>query len=239
MRTRAGFTLLELLLAVTIMAVVTSVAYMTFSAATNAWVRGTRMAEGLHHADYVIDQLVMGLRSAYSPETRKPDEKYGFSIDDDGDGEQARDRISWTKLGGALVGNTAQYAGTPHRVEVTVAEDEDSGSVGFAVRSWRLDGHPEDFDPEEEVERVFLSPRVVGFNCRMKDPDQAEDEDDEIDWIDEWEFSNKVPYVVEVTLYVDPGMGEADAVEVKRIVEIPMAEMTWNPVVTGGGKNPK
>lgn len=240
MRARAGFTLLELLLAVTIMAIVTTVAYLTFSAATSAWMRGTQMADGLHHADYVIDQLAMGLRSAYSPETRKPDEKYGFMISDDGNGENAHDVIGWTKLGGALVGNTAEYAGAPHRVEVTVTEDQESGRSGFAVRSWRLDGHPEDFDPQEEVEFVYLSPRVTGFNCRMQDPEQEEDaEDDEIEWIDDWEFSNRVPYAVELTLYVEPGVKDAETVEVRRIVEIPMAEMSWNPVVTDGGKNAK
>ncbi|NQU43904.1 hypothetical protein HQ520_11515, partial [bacterium] len=55
-------------------------------------------------------------------------------------------------------------------------------------------GQPEDFDPEDpdQVEQVFLSGRITGFNCRAA----YQRIDDEIEWFDEWEETNKLPTIV-------------------------------------------
>ena len=69
---RSGITLVELLLAITLMAIIASVTYFSFEAGTRAWRTGTEVANNLHHADYVLEQLVMGLRSAYYPDAARP-----------------------------------------------------------------------------------------------------------------------------------------------------------------------
>jgi prepilin-type N-terminal cleavage/methylation domain-containing protein len=215
-----GFTLLEILLSVMILSVVATVTFMTFSAATTAWQRGSKLTDNLHHGDYVMHQLVMGLRSTYYPE--RIDGAYGFLHEDDGDGETARDVISWVKVGGALIGRNSQISETPHRVEFFLDTDEDGDDV-VAVRSWRLYGQDEDFDPES-IDPVFLSRRVVGFNCRMA---WEFDDEGDIDWLDEWEETNRVPTVVEISLYVEPTVPGEDPVEMKRVIGLRVGALAW------------
>ena len=216
-----GFTLLELMLAVTILSLVTTVTYMTFSTVIKAWQRGAQLTEALHHGDFVVEQLVAGLRSAYYPESKQKDSKYGFWQDDDGDDESAADEISWVAIGSALIGKENVYFGSPHRVKVTVEEDEE-GRSAVAVRSWRVKGQDEDFEPED-VEPVFLSTKILGMNCRTA----YQMEEDELDWLDEWEETNKVPKYVEVTLFMEP-LGEyEDAIEIKRLIKISAGDLCW------------
>ena len=220
-RLRSGFTLLELLLAVSILAVVTAVTFMTFSVVTKAWKRGSDLVDDLHHGDFVIDQLVMGLRSMYYSDRAVTPYEYGFQLQDNGDGPNESDKISWVAIGGALVGQSCPFADAPHRIEFSVVQDENGKPVA-AVRAWRLYGQSEDFDPEEDVEPVFLSRRVVGFNCRPAYPFRKTT-DDEIEWLDDWEYSNTVPTVVEVTLYLAPLDKGEEPIAVKRVVGIPVA----------------
>ncbi len=229
---RSGLTLIELILSVSILAMVAGVAYFSFDAGVRAWRAGTELADSLHHADYVLEQIVMGLRSSYYPDTGKSAGSYGFVLTDDGDGAEARDTMSWVKLGSALVGTEAPFAGIPHRVEVGVRDADEvapsdaaaGAGSGFAVRAWRIDNQPEDFDPGA-VPPVFLTPRVVGLNCRVLSNEQTDE--DELKWDDEWEDTNRVPFAVEVSLYLQPPREDDEPIQVQRIVEIPLALLSW------------
>ncbi len=225
----SGMTLVELILAVGLMAIIATVAFLGYNAAVRAWRSGTELSNSLHQGDYIMEQLVMGLRSAY---WRKAG-GYGFMLTDDGDGPSARDSIQWTKLGTALVGADAPYAGMPHAVEVSIRDVEDARGkmhTGLAVRSWRLDLQQSDFDVEQ-VPAVLLSTRVVGFNCRTLDINQPSamvaGEKPELQWSDGWSFSNRLPYVVEITLFLQPLEEGKDPLEMKRIVRLPMADQSW------------
>lgn len=220
---RRGFTLLELLLAVAIMAGVSVVTYLTFSTVVRAWQKGMVLADNLHHGDFAADQLMMALRSAYYPDAVK-DDSYGLWMEDEGEGDGVGDTISWVKLGSSLVGDHCPFAGSPHRVKVTLEEDED-GKEGLAVRAWQLLGVEDDFDPDE-IEPLVLSTRVTGLNIRFQDPESEEGED-EIEWIDEWEDTNRIPRVVELTVYTEPLAKGEDPVEIKRIIAIPTAPLSW------------
>lgn len=216
-----GFTLLEVLLAVAILSLVSTVTYFTFSTVVTGWRRGQALVDHLHHGDFVIEQLTMALRSAYFPDTGGKSTGYGFILEGNGsDG----DRISWVKLGSAMVGKDCPFAGTPHRVEFFVDQNEEGESVA-AVKAWRLDGQQEDFDPDHDVEPVFLSRQVSGFNCRTIMEDDVDDEGD-IDWQDEWDYTNDLPLAVEITLFLAPIDEGEDHVELSRIVEIPVAYLS-------------
>lgn len=214
-----GFTLLELMLAVAILAVVSSVTYLTFSTAVTGWRRGMALTDSLHHGDYIAEQLAMGLRSAFFR-----NREHGFVLEDDGDGPDARDKLSWVKLGGSLVGKDCPFMGSPHRVEFTIV-DGDKGPEA-AVKAWRLAGQMDDFDPEE-LEFLPLSRRITGCNFRLA---YEKDDRGEIEWIDSdqgsdgWtdDRTNAVPTVVEFTLYLAPPEGDEkqEPVELKRIVGI-------------------
>jgi len=91
-----------------------------------------------------------------------------------------------------------------------------------AVRAWRLHGQADTFDPAQ-LPPVFLSSRVLGFNCRTA----YEKKDDEIDWLDDWEETNRLPTVVELTLYLEPLDKDEPPVEVKRVLGIPVAPLSW------------
>ena len=104
---RAGFTLLELLLTVSILAAVSALVFMSFGTVITAWKRGMALSDDLQHGDYVIEQLLMGLRSAYQPDAKGRTAGYGFELKDNGDDPYGSDLISWVKLGGALIGTYA------------------------------------------------------------------------------------------------------------------------------------
>jgi prepilin-type N-terminal cleavage/methylation domain-containing protein len=233
-----GFTFIELLLAVAILAMVTTVAAVSLYAASKAWSRGNAMTEGLHHGDYVMEQLVMALRSAYYPDggrarsagdadagekgaQRKPAPKpmtgasqYGFYHEDGGEGPGASDRISWVKIGRSLVGG-AQYAETPHRVEFTLEEED--GVTEAKVRAWQAALLDEAFDPDT-VPSVSLSRQVLGFDCLASST--YDEESGEIEWEEEWENTNSIPQFVQITLYVT-GPSEDEPLELVRLVELP------------------
>lgn len=216
-----GFTLLELLLAVALLAAVTGVTYMTFSTVVTAWQKGTRLMEDVHHGDFVAEQLVMGLRSAYFPDVRGGDFLYGFQLEDGAGGAYGGDRISWVKLGSALVGEDWPFSDTPHRIVFQVAQDDD-GRRAAAVRAWRLHGQPDDFDPGD-VEWIPLSRKVVGFDCRCA----YRLVDDEIEWLDDWEHSNRVPTIVEITLYLEPPLEGGEPQAIRRAMGIPLGGLSW------------
>jgi len=213
-----GFTLLELLLAVALLATVASVTFMTFSAASTAWQRGTALVDRLHHGDYVMQQVVVALRSMYF----KQEGVHGFHHTSSGSEATAADEISWVKLGGALIGRTQDFAETPHRVRLFMGQDEE-GREGIAFTGWRLAGQDEDFDPDV-LPPVVLSERIVGFACRAA---WEFDPDGKIDWLDEWERTNSVPALVEVTLYLEPVVRGEDPLEMRRVAQIQVAEADW------------
>lgn len=222
---RIGLTLIELLLAVGLLGVIASISFFCYNAAVRAWRAGTELSNSLHQGDFVIEQVIMGLRSSY------PNSGKGvFVLKDDGEGETARDSIQWVKLGSALIGSDSPYAGMPHASEVSVRDVPDARGkmhTGLAVRSWRLDLQKEDFEPET-VPPVLLSSRVVGFNCRVLDPVQNPtstiDSKPDLKWADEWLNTNSLPKAVEITLYVQPPERGKGVLEMKRIVRLPMAK---------------
>jgi len=219
MKNRRGFTLLELMLAITILSAVTLVMYMTLSVIAGAWQKTVVLSDNMNHGDFVMDQLIMGLRSAYYP-SAGVNPQYGFAHDNESDGETADDKISWVKLGSAIVGDNCPFAGTPHRIEITMAEDEKGRGIAF--RAWRLQGQPDDFD-SEELEMEVFSRRVTGFDVRTA----SRKVDDEIEWLDEWLETNRVPLAVELTVYMDPKEEGGEHVEIKRICPIPSAYLSW------------
>ena len=76
--------------------------------------------------------------------------------------------------------------------------------------------------PEDE-EPVYLSTRVVGFNCRVA----YRKIDDDIEWLDEWIETNRLPTTVELSLYLEPLEEGQSPVEVKRVLGIPLGPLSW------------
>lgn len=215
----AAFTMLELLVALTVLILAFSIIWTTFSSTVKAWRRGTQLVDELHHGDFVMEQLVAALRSAAFFPT-KPD-KYGFWLDDSGE----NDEISWVTSGSTFMPPGSPLAQGLHRLIVNVEGNED-GEDSFAVRAYP---HLKEEIEKNDVDAWYISSRIKGLNVRTWN------HEDEV-WEDEWEDTNKIPGLVEVTLYMEPLEKYGEPVKMVRLVEIPMGPATTSitVAVTGG-----
>jgi prepilin-type N-terminal cleavage/methylation domain-containing protein len=232
---QAGFTLLELLMAIMIMAVMMLLSFFCFDAVVQSWNAGLAMSDSMAQADYVMNQVESGLRSAYYSSSVAKDDEKGFMFTDDGEGANAHDSIGWMKVGRAFVGNLkaidgkTEIADMPHRVSLYVEEGKRDGDGGLMAKAWSSDFQPDDFDVKENVKAFLVSPKVVAMDCKvLKEP--PEENAKEIKWEDEWSSSNSLPYKVSVTLYLRPGKEGDDPVAVTRDIEIPVWDVSQNPV---------
>jgi hypothetical protein len=231
-----------MLLAVALMALAMAMTFTTFYSVSKAWQRGTAMADDLDHGEYVMQQIACGLRSSFFPPsagqasaavtnantnaaaaTPASSGGYGFVLEDNGNGADAHDTISWVKTGTALLKlNDPLYKGL-HRVRLSIEDDGEAGPA-VAVRAWRPYANSIAFDPME-ITPHFISGKVVGLDCRVAKAVK----DDKWDWLEVWEneATNCLPLAVEITLYLDPLGRNEPPVEIRRTIEIPVAPLSW------------
>lgn len=232
---RSGFTLIEIIMSIMILGIMMLISFFCFDAVVQSWQAGTEMSDTLAQADYVMDQTVAALRSAYYPDVGRQIDAYGFQLHDDGEGPEAKDSISWVKIGRSLVGEECGFSESPHRVELRISDGALTDESGLAVKAWRADLHLDEFDPETDVKELILSPRVIAMNCRVLDKTQPI-KNDEFNWQDEWKFSNSIPKTVELTLYMKPVEEDKEPLEIKRIIDIPLWDISQNPRTSGKQK---
>ena len=243
-----AFTLIELIVALALMVIALGITFSTFYSISKAWQRGQAMAENLNRGEFIMEQIVCGLHSVFYPArqsstnsqatntnvsvTASSASDYGFTLVNDGDGANARDSISWVKTGSSLLGpENALWRGL-HRVRISVEDDEDD-CPAVASRSWRPYGNAIDFKSDDQPP-FFISEKVIGLNCRVA---KEADGDEGWKWEDEWgeiDTTNRLPMAVEVILYLEPIEANDEPVEIKRVVEIPVAPLSWS---AGKGRN--
>lgn len=257
-----GFTMIEMLLAVLMVGVLTVLSMLTFKAVTNGWMISQEYLDKRQRTDYALSQVISALRSMYYPHDGEQNEKYGFQLTDNGDGENPRssDTIEWSKTGTAIVGNKSAIADTVHRVQVMVLEEGNSDYkepiqiTGLYARLCRdsalipsdeeedspTDGYG--FGNEELYQPILIADGIVGFNCRiLKKAEDAqggiknESENDKDKFEDEFSESNSVPYKVELTFHVQDPDGKSyrsNTAPVVRIVRIPIHEQSLDGATT-------
>lgn len=208
LRRRRGFTLLEILVAVTLLATAFTIIWSTFSTTLDGWRRSGEFLDRITHGDFVIDQMVSSLRSAaFFP--NRPD-KYGFWLESRGGGDSPRDSISWVASGTAFMLPEDPLSLGLYRIMLDV---ESGGDGGLAVRSFH---HLADEIEKNDVEPWIVSSRVRGLDCRIYNFEE------EI-WEDEWENTNEIPTLIEITLFLEPIEKYERPVKVQRIIQIPVA----------------
>jgi prepilin-type N-terminal cleavage/methylation domain-containing protein len=213
-----GFTLLEVMIAIVILAIAMAVAFQTFSAVTRAWSGARVLMDKAHHGDFVLGQLTSALRSMAFFETAP--EKYAFRIENNSSGEGSH-TISWVTGSSAFIPPGEEvYAHGLHRIEVGGGEDED-GIEGLVVTVWPY------LADEEKVEKKswFVSENIKGLSCKVYDT-----KEDEEGWRDDWEYSNAIPGLIEITLYTDPVEEHGDPVEFRQLIEIPLGPPVTNVI---------
>ncbi len=260
---KRGFTLLELILSVMLLAIMTTVAIVTFRAVTTGWRVSRNYVDRLERTDYALDQLISGLKCAYYPHSGEQSYDYGFQLIDNGDGDSPResDVIEWTKKGPAMLGNSS-YGDTVHRIQVMVLEEGDS-TWGERIERTGLYARvrpmskvmPEDdsavdedysFNNDELYRPILVAKDVDGFNCRIQateptDGDKSKKEDKSA-YEDEFAASNTVPYKVQLTFYVekeDPEYAShTQRIPLLRVVRLPVHEQSQDgSSLPDGNKN--
>lgn len=227
---RGGFTLVELLLATMLAGVVTALSALTFQSVSRGWQVSADYLDKTQRADYALEQVISGLRSAYYPRSGSQSADYGFVLENRGDGSRPdrSDVISWTKTGPAIVGNRSELADTVHRVQVMVLEEGEDGyaqpiqRTGLYARLCRdaalvpkdgSDGADYTFANADLYQPLLVADGVTGFNCRvLATADEAsgssssakgEAKLEKRDFEDEFASSNSLPYKVELTFFVE------------------------------------
>jgi len=244
--------MLELLLAVTLLGVMTTVSIVSYRAITTGWRVSRDYVDRLERTDYALDQLVSGLKCAFYPHAGEQNADYGFMLTDKGDGEEPResDIIEWTKKGSALLGADAS-GDAPHRIQVRVLEEGDSDwgerieRTGLYARVRPMakvgkssNAHYEEdeynFENEELYRPILIAKDVEGFNCRVQkvEPEEKDSKgrEDKDTFEDEFTESNSVPYKVQLTFYVlkeDPEYASRkQRVPIMRVVRLPAHEQS-------------
>ncbi|MBC8206801.1 MAG: prepilin-type N-terminal cleavage/methylation domain-containing protein [Kiritimatiellales bacterium] len=212
---RRGFTLLEIMIAIVILLIALTVAWQTLSTTTRAWTSARELMDSTHHGDFVMTQLAASLRSMAFFDSRSG--KYGFRMDNVS-GEYGEHSISWVTASGAFIprGEFAEHG--LHRIEVGAGRDDD-GNEGLLVTIWP---HLAD---EDDVEKKSwaISENIKGLTCNVYN---LEDED----WDNEWENTNAIPGLIEITLYADPLEQGDDPIEYRQLIEIPLGPPVTNKV---------
>lgn len=249
---RSAFTMVELIVAVLISAVMTTFAVMTFNAVSSAWNSSAEYMDRIQRSDYALNQVISGLRSMYYPHNGEQDAKYGFVLTDNGDGKDpdSSDVIEWAKTGPQIVGGLDSAADTVHRVQLMVLEEGNSDFketvqvTGLYARmcpdpalrpNAEKDSSGKDYSlaNSDIYQPVLVVDGISGMNCRvMKSPDKVKSKNaknDETLFDDEWAESNAVPYKVELTFWVrDPEAKSyrTNMAPMMRIVRIPIYEQS-------------
>jgi len=217
LKPRRGLTLLEIMISVVILSIALTLAWQTFSTATRAWTSGRKAMETMHHGEFVLTQLSSALRSMAFFETSA--EKYGFRMEDNSEGF-GEHTISWVTASQAFIPRGTVFEHGLHRIEMGGGTDED-GAEGLVVTVWP---HLAD---EEEVEKTswFITETIKGLRCRAYDTDPDEER-----WRDDWEATNKIPGLLEITLYADPAREYDSPVEFRQLIEIPLGPPVTNDI---------
>lgn len=257
MKNHAAFTMIELLLAVSLLAVIVVVGYMSFSTATTVWRVGQNAADSIHHGDFVMGQITMALRSAYYPDSSSVVPEYGMQLINDGEKEEARDSLMWVKLGSALVGQGAEVANAPHKIVLYSLGPGESANDkysegGIFIKTWRTSSLPDEFDAEDEeyVKPFLVAPGVVAMDIQVLDPAdnlakgqspkiRTSEWEEDFQWIDEdWrdDYTNRLPYAVKATIYLPPSEEGGSPIPVSRVIQIPTAPLSWRDKGAAGGK---
>ena len=254
---RGGFTLVEIICAVVLVGVVTTISIATFNAVSRGWEISTDYIDKMQRTDYALNQVVSALRSMHYPKKGKQTYSHGFVLTDNGDGEDpdSSDVIEWSRL--ASIGEKDKNSSSIHRVQLMVLEEGDTtygrnneiDVTGLYMRCRKPDNEDQQksgtgdddctFGNKELYEPTLVADGIVGFNCRVlkEEPTssgtKASYEKD--DFEDTWDSSNSVPYKVELTFRIADPEGKSyrtNTAPVMRIVRIPIYEQSQDGATT-------
>ncbi len=186
----AGFTLVEVLVAVAILAVAMAIVAGSFAGTLRVLEAADRRTELTHTARTALDRVVQDLASAFVPGGAAGAPSLPFVVEDRELTGAPRDRLTFATYGRPL--GTAELASDRALVEYELVVSDDR-------RDWRLVRRQVSRPPLDparlaEAPADVLAEGLVGFDVRLLD--------DKREWKTSWNDGAKLPLAVEVTLTV-------------------------------------
>lgn len=210
---RAGFTLVEVLLAMALLVILGVMAVGSLQALVESTAAADEALESLHQGETLMDRVVSSLRSAAYFDS----DPTLFSFDyEPGSGSPPNDMASWVTSTMSLLPPNHPTREGLNRVFLSIETVD--GETGLAVSAYPYLVDPED-DDVPELDPWLLSARVRGLRFRFYDLTRNE-------WVDDWERDNQIPVSLEVTLELEPVGDSRDPVELVRRVDIPAGKVS-------------
>jgi general secretion pathway protein J len=221
-RSQTGFTLLEILLAVTILGILMTAVYSTWSAALNGWRRGTDASEVYQRQRVVMDVLTELTQSALFFTASAP--LYTVvGTKNPGLG----DSVSFVTASDAFLPPSEATDAGMRRVTISVEEDQYRRTYLAIVNQPAL--KPDD-DTSEQLQAHVVSMDVSGFFVRYLDPRDGS-------WSEKWDEPNIPPLAMEYTVVFGHQGDRLPPVVVTRAVDIPVALFISQGTGIGGSEN--
>ena len=205
---RTGFTLLEIILAVTMLALVITAVYGTWNAALKSWKRGTDVAETFQRQRIVMDTLSELAQSMTFFNSQSA--LYTVIAEH---GRNGDDSVSFVTASDVLLPQSESLAAGMRRVTISLARGDRNRSYLALMNEPALEVQ----DKSGPATTHVLSTDVTGFYVRYRSPRDGS-------WSDEWAEENLPPAAIEFTLVFGGGDRRAPPVVVTRAVELPAAQ---------------
>jgi prepilin-type N-terminal cleavage/methylation domain-containing protein len=208
--TRRGFTLVEVLLAVTILSLIITAVYSTWSASLMAWRRGGDASAVFQRQRIVMDTLTELAQSVvfFSGESAGLYAVTGTSKPGWGDA------VSFVTASDVLLPPSEAIDAGMRRVTISLEQDEYGRMYLAIVNSPAVSAGETNITAE--LQAHVLSMDVSGFSVRYLDPrDNA--------WYDKWEDGNVLPLAMEFTVMFGREGDRLPPVVVTRAIDLPIA----------------
>jgi prepilin-type N-terminal cleavage/methylation domain-containing protein len=219
---RAGFTLVEVLLAVTILGFVMTAVYSTWSAALTAWRRGSDASEVFQRQRIVMDALTE-LAQSVVYFGASPSLYAVVGVSNPGWG----DSVSFVTGSDALLPPSEAINAGMRRVTISMEQDEYGRKYLALVNAPAVSESNvvsvTTYTPQAHV----LSMEVSGFSIRYLDPR------DNI-WYEKWEETSLIPFAMEFTVAFGQQGDRLPPVVVTRAIDLPVAVF----IAQGAGISP-
>jgi type II secretion system protein J len=202
---RRAFTLVELLIGITISVLIVGAATTTYLAAAQSWEKGRSRTTSFQCARAAFDVIERHLRSALPPDNAAHVTFEGESAVIEGT-DLAADSITFCSTGGRF--NPARF-GSSDLSEVTFYLDisEITGETSLMMRKRRFGVADEEAFPGTEEE---LAPRVISFDVAYYDG---------LEFVDDW-TAEELPAAVRVTLHLYDFDGEEDPLFFQKLIAL-------------------
>ncbi len=193
-----GFTLLELLVAMTIVSMIMVIIFSGFYLGVNSWKKGERSIDRQQRLRVVLDQFEQEIRSAFFLQVRCSSDdlssQKAIAINADSS------KLSFITVTQGLIGDPTKKASL--RMVSYYVNSQDDEKAGFVVEEYQ--NYINFFYPERSESKVYqLDPSITDISFRYyrlyKDPDKVatnkglnmddlnKEEQEKGEWVDSWD----------------------------------------------------